>query len=982
MMVARRFARFAGCLPAGRVRAGMVAPVLLAALAIPALFAHAESALLTAAPSQPQVDTKRVSVEIDRKKNKAVRFDASAKKLYFAGMPAEIRPGRSGGGTVTLTVAVDQADSATLDWLRSFSGVRSARRVCVLPGSNDPVLQSDRVVVRPRAGVSLAQIDALLQSHNCERVRTMGIGIKMHVVKVPDDAMSDSISIAQSLAASGLFEFAEPDFYIPKKLQQVADPLFLHQWHLENVGQNGGLPGADVRARDAWAITQGSGATVAILDDAIQIGHEDLAANVAAAYDFVHDDADPSPERPGWIYYCLDNCDAEPNPEDPPVQPWCALDPCEVYDCWGRDSHGTATAGLAAGRANNRGIRGVAPLANLVPIAMLDASDSGVADAFYFADEIGGAEVISNSWSYTAPGYPGPLIVRAAIEDVATNGRGGLGCLVMFSSGNDAGPIHVYHTLAAQPYNMAIGATLKDDRLTCYSNFGEEQSVVAPGGGSSSDYSLTGLDRCGEADIVTTDLQPISITPGEEEPPPPDPIDGITIDFLGLCETSPIPPEPITGYNPPPQRDILIPDYFYWNLDNPSYSQRFNGTSAACPVAAGVATLVFSVAPGLTAEQARNILEHTADRITPEGAGYDPVTGHNIQYGHGRVNAFRAVQAAQAGQLWPSPVRNVQNNSIVNNTFLQWTNPAAGVTGVLIVRSVGPLNFTPVDGQTYNVGDEVAPNTHVVLSSLATQFIDPATPDGEINYGIFTYNNARFYGWGRRTSFVSQAVKNAPLAAVSASPSAGYAPLTVLFSGAGIDPQKRPIVAYNWTFGDGNSGSGASVEHTYASAGQYYATLTVQNSLGLTGSSTILVTVLPSGTTTLSALIASLQVNPASGAPSLPVVLSAGVKNAANAIARYEWTFGDGSGTVVTTGPTTTHTYASTGSYVASVRVVDAKGLSSTASASVLVTNEDSGAERTNVALAPVFCGAGVASSSLAALLALGVLKFAGRRRR
>jgi thermitase len=66
-----------------------------------------------------------------------------------------------------------------------------------------------------------------------------------------------------------------------------------------------------------------------------------------------------------------------------------------------------------------------------------------------------------------------------------------------------------------------------------------------------------------------------------------------------------------------------------------------NGTSFASSIAAGVGALVLSVNPELTNQQVLDILERTADR--PAGAGAAPDT----YYGWGRVNAYRAVLAAE-----------------------------------------------------------------------------------------------------------------------------------------------------------------------------------------------------------------------------------------------------------------------------------------------------------------------------------------------
>ncbi len=72
-----------------------------------------------------------------------------------------------------------------------------------------------------------------------------------------------------------------------------------------------------------------------------------------------------------------------------------------------------------------------------------------------------------------------------------------------------------------------------------------------------------------------------------------------------------------------------------------NYTNTFGGTSAACPVVSGVAALVLSVNPNLTVSEVENILYTTA--IDMGTAGRDNT------YGHGRVNAFGAVQAASGG---------------------------------------------------------------------------------------------------------------------------------------------------------------------------------------------------------------------------------------------------------------------------------------------------------------------------------------------
>jgi len=77
-----------------------------------------------------------------------------------------------------------------------------------------------------------------------------------------------------------------------------------------------------------------------------------------------------------------------------------------------------------------------------------------------------------------------------------------------------------------------------------------------------------------------------------------------------------------------------------------------------------------------------------------------------------------------------------------------------------------------------------------------------------------------------------------PHAALVASPTSGTAPLAVHFDASGSTAGQGSIVSYSWSFGDGTTGSGAAVSHTYPTAGTYAARLTVTNTSGATDSAT------------------------------------------------------------------------------------------------------------------------------------------------
>jgi hypothetical protein len=75
----------------------------------------------------------------------------------------------------------------------------------------------------------------------------------------------------------------------------------------------------------------------------------------------------------------------------------------------------------------------------------------------------------------------------------------------------------------------------------------------------------------------------------------------------------------------------------------------------------------------------------------------------------------------------------------------------------------------------------------------------------------------------------------APAVTASATPANGPAPLAVTLTASG------DAATYHWDFGDGASGDGASVQHTYA-AGRFTATVTATSTGGETSQATVAVT--------------------------------------------------------------------------------------------------------------------------------------------
>jgi PKD repeat protein len=172
---------------------------------------------------------------------------------------------------------------------------------------------------------------------------------------------------------------------------------------------------------------------------------------------------------------------------------------------------------------------------------------------------------------------------------------------------------------------------------------------------------------------------------------------------------------------------------------------------------------------------------------------------------------------------------------------------------------------------------------------------------------------------------------DAPVANFTFSPQDGHAPLAVTFDGSNSSDPDGEVVGYRWDFGDGNSGSGQIVEHTFLNQGQYTIRLTVTDNDGETGSTTHLIVVdRPNDPP-----VAHFTFSPASGLYPLTVNFDAsGSNDSDGSIEQYEWDFG---GEQTGSGRTITHTFNDEGIHIITLTVYDDDGASSTATGTVEV---------------------------------------------
>jgi len=269
----------------------------------------------------------------------------------------------------------------------------------------------------------------------------------------------------------------------------------------------------------------------------------------------------------------------------------------QLYEDSEGAAHGTACAGIIASSSwNEIGSRGVAPKATLVGLNVFSKpSDS----SFSLALQKEGIDVSSNSWGGGGANFLyDDISSLQAIENGITNGRDKKGIAYIFASGNDEANAN-FQSVLTSGYVIAVSAVDGAGKLEYYSDFGVNILVSAPGGAK---------DGNQEPGIVTTDLSGLK---------------------NGL-------------------------DNYYMHWDTPTnedgnYTHLMNGTSASCPIVAGVVTLMLSVNKNLTYKDIQYILATTARKNDSLNSSWEKNgAGYHIsdKYGFGVVDAEAAVNKA------------------------------------------------------------------------------------------------------------------------------------------------------------------------------------------------------------------------------------------------------------------------------------------------------------------------------------------------
>ena len=292
-----------------------------------------------------------------------------------------------------------------------------------------------------------------------------------------------------------------------------------------------------------------------------------------------------------------------------------------------------------------------------------------------------------------------------------------------------------------------------------------------------------------------------------------------------------------------------------------------------------------------------------------------------LQYSGYRSMSFDGSDLCIAGVANAWDVHNVDGTSVpgtVNLTMVlnseQFSCPE--INGFDWI-SIGQVEFTVLN-------DALSPN--LVFDTTNTNFNVDQPNDGTVEVGKANFQSL--------TGNILACPNNAPpVAAFTPTPSTGTAPLLVSFDANASSDPDGTLVSYEWTYGDGNTGTGVTATHTYTTAGNFTAQLIVIDDLGGRDTTSALITVLPGAN---QAPIANFTATPDSGSAPLTVLLDATTSSDIDGtIQSYNWDFGD---TQTGTGNTISHVFDTAGIYLVQLIVTDDSAASDTAFLTITVT--------------------------------------------
>lgn len=446
--------------------------------------------------------------------------------------------------------------------------------------------------------------------------------------------------------------------------EESSDPFYSLQWHLDN---SGGGSVSDLNLGNVWDTNKGTDVRVNVVDDGLEVLHEDLATNVLTdgGYNF-------------WVGYSgFSTSQTDPTPTD------------------GDLAHGTAVAGLVAARdLNGLGVRGVAPRACLAGINLIaTGSLTSTQEAYAMNYAASSTAVSNNSWGPTDRtgriSTSSSLWQSAIASASGSSGNGGKGVLFAWAAGNGA-------------RTEDAGTTGFETDNANYDGYANHYGVVAVCAvndlGVRLRYSEKGANLwvCGFGETSTYQTNARGLT---------------TTDLTGNIG--------FNEYSASTSTDTSLATIgsTFFDYRHGSYTRIMNGTSGATPQVAGLVALLAKENPNLTARDIRIILAETArkndsldsDWTTNAGAKLGSAGNYNIshKYGFGTVDVASAIALAQT---WTNVAaeETVYDSGVVTVNQAFANNDSNGATNAIVVsgNTITKVEFVEVTlSATGDIGD-------------------------------------------------------------------------------------------------------------------------------------------------------------------------------------------------------------------------------------------------------------------------------------
>lgn len=326
--------------------------------------------------------------------------------------------------------------------LKKEPEIEFAGRVLVDQEAGRPVIYTENFFVKFDGDQSATACRKIIKKHGLVIKRELEYSRNAFFVAAPEDTGLKIFDIAAELLKEPSVELCHPEL-IREARHRGAFP---QQWHLKKTIIDGKNVDQHANVEAAWSLSDGTGAMIAVIDDGVDLDHEEFlsSAKIVSPRDVTRHTDNPRP-GPG-------------------------------------DNHGTACAGVACADGKF-GASGVAPRARLIPIRLASVLGSQAeADAFVWAAEHG-ADVISCSWGpmdgdFTDPDdpvhnqeVPLPDSTRLAMEFAVRNGRNGKGCVICFAAGNGNESVD-NDGYASFEKVIAVAASNDRGKKAPYSDFG------------------------------------------------------------------------------------------------------------------------------------------------------------------------------------------------------------------------------------------------------------------------------------------------------------------------------------------------------------------------------------------------------------------------------------------------------------------------------------------------------------------------------